>query len=176
MKIVCSDQIDVCAPAERIFEVLCDVTKWPAWFGCVVSAQQPDQRALALGEEIRMCLHAGRRRWQEAFEVTRFVRNAFLSLEGTYSAARRIDFRLEQRSHLTRVGCIIGYRAFGGALGAALDAVVRRRRISRMVSDSLMHLKTLVEDPAELALPDWRTEAGSAAFPIARAGEPVTVG
>lgn len=146
MKVLCSQSVDVHAPAEQVFGTVSDIARWPTWFVCVVSAQQPQDRPLGLGEEIRVCLHAGRRRWQESFEVTRFIRNAFLSFEALYSAARRIDFRVERRGQLTRLGCSIGYPVFGGVVPMLADAAVRRRRIARELRDSLVHLKNMLED------------------------------
>jgi len=146
VKVLCSQSVDVHAPAEQVFATVSDIARWPTWFVCVVSAQQPQDRLLDLGEEIRVCLHAGRRRWQEAFEVTRFIRNAFLSFEALYSAARRIDFRVERRGQLTRLACSIGYPVFGGLLPALADAALRRQRIARGLRDSLVHLKNMLED------------------------------
>jgi uncharacterized membrane protein len=148
MRVLCSQAVDVHAPAEAIFDYICDLPRWPTWFTCVVSAQQPDNRPLALGEEIHVCLHAGRRRWQEDLEITRFMRNAFLSFEALFSAARRIDFRFERRGKITRLACSIGYLVSGGMLPSAFDALVARRRIDRGLRESLVHLKNVLEEHA----------------------------
>ncbi len=148
MKVLCSQAVDVHAPPEAIFDYICDLPRWPTWFSCVVSAQQPDNRPLALGEEIHVCMNAGRRRWQEDLEITRFMRNAFLSFEALYSAARRIDFRFERRGKLTRLACSIGYLVSGGVVPTMFDAVVTRRRIDRGLRDSLVHLKNVLEEHA----------------------------
>jgi uncharacterized membrane protein len=149
MKVLCTDHIDVAVPADRVYGFAVDISRWPLWFSPVVCAQHPDGCDLAVNQELLLCLHAGRRRWQERFEVTRLVSNAFLSLEGAYSAARRIDFRFEQRGAQTRVACSIGYRVFGGALAGMLDAVFRRPRVRNEVRDSLHRLKGLLEERAE---------------------------
>lgn len=148
MKVLCSQHVDMRAPAEQVFDYVTDIARWPMWFACVVSAQQPQDRPLDLDEEVRLCLQAGRRRWQEAFEVTRFIRNAFLSFEALFSSARRIDFRFERRGSLTRLGCTIGYPVFGGLLPLAADALFRRPRIARELRDSLTHLKNVMEENA----------------------------
>jgi uncharacterized membrane protein len=148
MKVLCSRAVDIHAPAEAIFDYISDLPRWPTWFTCVVSAQQPDNRPLALGEEIHVCMHAGRRRWQENLEITRFIRNAFLSFEALYSAARRIDFRVERRGKLTRLACSVGYLVSGGVVPAMVDAVLTRRRIDRGLRDSLVHLKNVLEEHA----------------------------
>jgi hypothetical protein len=149
MKLLCAGQVEMFAPVERVFGTITDIEKWPAWFAGVVSAQQPNHRPLGLNEELHLCMHAGRRRWHETFEVTRLVGCAFLSLEGELSAARRIDIRLEQRSGCTRVGLTIGCPIFGGWFGR-LGALFTRGRLRRMVMDSLMHLKHRVEDTSDL--------------------------
>ncbi len=148
MKVLCSDTVDIRAPAEAVFDAVCDLNRWPTWFGCVVSAAQPDERPLALGVEIHVCMHAGRKRWQEALEITRFIKSAFLSFEALYSTARRIDFRFERRGQVTRLGCAIGYPVYGGLVPAALDALVGRRRVRVGLRDSLVHLKNVLEEQA----------------------------
>lgn len=146
MKVLCNQHVDIKAPADQVFAYVNDLGRWPMWFACVVSAQQPQDQPLDLETEVRVCLHAGRRRWQESFEVTRFIRNAFLSFEGLLSAARRIDFRFERRGQLTRLSCAIGYPVFGGLVPIALDALFRRPRVQRELRDSLVHLKNLLEE------------------------------
>lgn len=148
MKVLCSDYADIAAPAEKAFALVTDISRWPVWFSPVVSAQHPESLPVALDEELLVCLHCGRRRWHESFEVTRFVRNAFLSLEGAFSAARRIDFRFEQRAGHTRVACAIGYRVFG-VVPSIVDAAFNRQRVKRELRDSLVHLKGLLEHQVE---------------------------
>jgi len=150
MKVACTGSVEIFAPVERVFDAIADVEKWPAWLAGVVSAQQPDHQPIVPKQEVYVCLHAGRRRWHESFEVSRLVRNAFLTLEGAYSAARRFDFRLEQRAGFTRLALTIGYAVFGGRIGAAVDSAFRRRAVQRLVNESLEHLKHRVEDAADV--------------------------
>jgi uncharacterized membrane protein len=152
MKVLCSHAVDITAPAEQVFERVNDLTHWPAWFGCVVSASQPQDQALALGVEVHVCMHAGRRRWQETLEVTRFITNAFLSFEALYSTARRIDFRLERRGRITRLGCSIGYPVYGGLAPAIYDVLIGRRRVRNGLRDSLVHFKNIVEEKVGTAV------------------------
>jgi uncharacterized membrane protein len=149
MKVLCTDHADVDAPAETVFSFVTDISRWPVWFSPVVSAQHPDSLPVALDEELLLCLHCGRRRWHETFEVTRFVRSAFLSLEGAFSAARRIDFRFEQRGKQTRVAASIGYPVFGGPIKSAIDHLFQRRRVRRELRESLSRLKGMLEEQAE---------------------------
>lgn len=148
MKVLCSHAVDIRAPAEQVFERVCDLDRWPTWFGCVVSASQPQARSLGPGEEIHVCMHAGRRRWREDLEVTRFITNAFLSFEALYSVARRIDFRFERRGQVTRLACSMGYPIYGGIFPAVLDALLGRSRVKKGLRDSLVHLKNMVEEQA----------------------------
>jgi hypothetical protein len=147
--VLCSDQIDVGVPAERAFACIADISRWPVWFNSVVCAQHPESLPVAMGEELLLCLHSGRRRWQENFEVTRFVPPAFLSLEGAFSAARRIDFRFIQRPTITRIACTIGYPVFGGFLSTLADAAFKRRRVRADLRESLLRLKGMLEEQAE---------------------------
>jgi uncharacterized membrane protein len=163
MKVLCTGSVDVFAPVERVFRTIVDIDKWPAWFSGIVSAQQPDGRPVGPEEELYLCLHVGRRRWHESFEVSRYVTNAFFSVEGAYSSARRFDFRLEQRSGTTRVGAAIGYPVFGGWPAVAIDAALRRPRVARAVSDTLLNLKHRIEDASDAV------ETGSDGFALPNA-------
>ena len=148
MKVLCADHIDVSVPAESAFSFIADISRWPVWMSSVVCAEHPQSLPLALREEVLLCLQAGKKRRQETFEVTRFVANAFLSLEGAYSAARRIDFRFEQRGPSTRIAYAIGYPVFGLA-AAWIDGALRRRRVRSELRESLQRLKGLLEERGE---------------------------
>ncbi|HXW51928.1 MAG TPA: SRPBCC family protein [Candidatus Acidoferrales bacterium] len=148
MKCLASEHADIHAPAESVFDYVMDLGRWPTWLWCVVSAVQPEHKPLARGVDVHVCMHAGRRRWQENLEITRFIRNAFLSFEAFYSAARRIDFRFERRGHVTRLACTVGYPVYGGGLPALYHAIVGRRRLSGAVRRSLVHLKNILEERA----------------------------
>ena len=148
MKVLCSAQVSISAPIEQVFNVVAGIDKWPLWFGCIVSAQRMQSEPLALDQEVHLCLQAGRKRWHETFEVSHYVRNAFLSFEGSFSASRRIDFRLEQRAKHVRVACAIGYPVFGGVFPTLLDATFVRPRILRELRASLKHLRAQVEEAA----------------------------
>ena len=152
MRVLCSHAVDIAAPAEQVFERVSNLTHWPAWFGCVVSASQPEERSLGLGVEVHVCMHAGKRRWQETLEVTRFITNAFLSFEALYTTARRIDFRVERRGRNTRLACSIGYPVYGGVAPVIYDMLIGRRRVRNGVRDSLVHLKNIVEEKAGTAV------------------------
>jgi uncharacterized membrane protein len=152
MKVLCADHIDVAAPVETVFSFVTDISRWPVWISSVVCAEHPEALPVALKEEFLLCLQAGRKRWHERFEVTRLVRNAFLSLEGAYSAARRFDFRFEQRGSHTRLACAIGYPLFGGFMSALLDSAFQRRRVRSELRDSLVRLKGLLEEQVESAV------------------------
>ena len=149
MKVLCADHVDVAVPVETVFSFVTDISRWPVWIAPVVCAQHPDSLPVGLNEEFLLCLQTGRKRWHETFEVTRFVQNAFLSLEGTYSAARRFDFRFEQRGNHTRLVYAIGYPLFGGFVPALFDSAFRRRRVARELRDSLARLKGLLEEQVE---------------------------
>lgn len=169
MKVLCADHADVDVPVAKVYDFVTDVSRWPVWMSSIVNAQHPECLPLAVDEELLVCLHAGKRRWQETFEVKRLVRNAFLSLEGLYSAARRIDFRFEQRGGQTRVACAIGYPLFGGMFTRWIDAISRRRRVRRDLRDSLMRLKGLLEEQVE------NMAVGESLFDLEEGALPATV-
>src|SRR5476649_711890 len=149
MKIVCREHIDLSVSVERAFEFATDIARWPMWFASMVNAHLPESQDLELGAVLRVCMAEGRNRRQEMFEVTRYVRNAFLSLEGELSAARRFDFRFEQRGYASRISITEGYPVFGGMIPALYDAIFSRRRARRGLLESLTHLRGLLEDSLE---------------------------
>ncbi len=140
MKAVCNECIDIDLPVGRVFEFVSDLARWPVWLTFVVCAQDRE------GAEVEICMQRGRRRWRETFDVIRFVPNAFLWLEGGLSAARRIEFRFEQRRVGTRLHCSIGYPVYGGGLGALRDAIFERRTVARDLERSLLGLKSALEE------------------------------
>ena len=148
MKAVCTQCVDVGLPVSRVYDFVADLARWPLWLSFVVCAQrtgEPDG-ALACEQEIEICMQRGKRRWRESFDVVRCVPNAFVWLEGSLSAARRIEFRFEQRRTGTRVHCAIGYPVYGGGLGALRNALFERRAVTRDVVRSLLALRTALED------------------------------
>jgi hypothetical protein len=172
MKIVCREQIDLSVSVERAFTFATDIARWPMWFGCMVNAHLPENHELELGAVLRICTAEGRRRRQEIFEVTRYVRNAFLSLEGELSAARRFDLRFEQRGSASRISIAAGYPVFGGMFPALYDAIFRRPRARRELHESLIHLRGLLEDNVEAKyhadefLPDEEQRASGHGHPL----------
>lgn len=151
MKAICSECIDVELPVNRVFDFVSDLTHWPLWLTFVVSAQRKGRAHgdLVRDQEVEICMQRGRRRWRELFDVIRIVPNAFLWLEGSLSAARRIEFRFEQRRSGTRVHCSVGYPVYGGALGALRDALFVRRALAHDVQRSLLGLQIALEGGEE---------------------------
>ena len=151
MKAVCSECVDVALPVSRVFGFVSDVARWPVWISFVVSAQcdgAPAHAELAMDQELQVCMQRGKRRWQETFDVIRFVPNAFVWLEGSLSAARRIEFRFEQRRSGTRVHCAVGYPVYGGMLGRLRDVLFTRHGVTRDVQSSMLQLKSVLEEAA----------------------------
>ncbi|HME81285.1 MAG TPA: SRPBCC family protein [Candidatus Eremiobacteraceae bacterium] len=160
MKAVCSECIDIALPVGRVFEFVSDLARWPLWLSFVVCAQSPDE------QEVEICMQRGKRRWRETFDVIRYVPNAFFWLEGALSAARRIEFRFEQRRTGTRLHCSIGYPVYGGGLGVARDALFERRRVARDLERSLLGLKTTLEDAHRVDEAEEGIVMGSANQPL----------
>jgi len=149
MKAVCSECVDVALPVNRVFGFVADIARWPVWLSFVVNAQcdgDPAALGLAIDRELRVCMQRGKRRWQETFDVVRFVPNAFVWLEGSLSAARRIEFRFEQRRNGTRVHCAVGYPVYGGIVGRLRDALFMRRGVARDIANSMLQLKSFLEE------------------------------
>ncbi len=153
MKVVCQDHVDLAVPVERAYEFVSDVARWPMWLAFVVNVHPLDEAALHVGSELRICMASGKRRRQEIFEVTRHVRNAFLSIESDLSAARRVDFRFEQRGAMSRLSLAVGYPVFGGVFAEIWDALFVRQMVTRALRESLMHLRGALDDAADISHP-----------------------
>jgi len=157
MKRLCSQTIEIALPADKVFAFVANLPQWPVWVSFIVCAQQhgePQPRPLEPGQEIDVCLRRGSGRDCEQFEVVQFVSGAFVCLEGSLSAARRIEFRFEQRRSATRLNARIGYPVFGGALGALYDTLFVHSAVNGALRRSLAALKTTLE---ESELPKSRT-------------------
>jgi hypothetical protein len=149
MKAICAQFVDIRLPVEPVFGFVADVARWPMWLAFVVSAQPSEPRSrgeLVTNQEVDICMQRGRRRWHESFDVKRVVPNAVVQLEGSFSAARRLEFRFEQRRDMTRVRCAVGWPVFGGLLGTARDVLFVRHGMARELAHSMAYLKSFLEE------------------------------
>ncbi len=140
-----SASVDLDSPAEEAFALLCSVEKWPVWLSCIRRATPAKpSAAIALGSEVivRSTLPGEE---EQLYEVDQFITNYHLSLVGAFSVRRRIDFRIERKTSRARIHVKLSYPAYGGAVGAIMDSWKNGRKFERVLSDSLMHFKGLVE-------------------------------
>ncbi len=136
--------IDLPAIPEEAFALLCTVEKWPAWLPLVRSAQRQREGALALGDEVLLRLGEPRDE-EQLFEVRRLVTNYCLTLVGAYSTRRRIDFRLERQSNRARLRMAWLYPTYHGAMGSAVDRLLRGRAVAGMLDRATMQFRGLLE-------------------------------
>jgi len=136
--------LDISTSAEIAFAHLCEVEKWPVWLSFLRSARRVDGTQLALGSEVELRSSIPGDD-EQLFEVDRYLKNHMLSLVGAYSVRRRIEFRIESKSSIVRLGVRVDYPSYGGALGALYDRMTTRRRLEAALADSLVHLKGLAE-------------------------------
>ena len=99
---------------------------------------------LGLGSEIivRSTLSGGE---EQLFEVDQFITNHRLSLVGAYSVRRRLDFRIERKTRLSRMSVKLSYPSYHGRFGAWLEQWRSGRKLDRALDEGLMHFKGLVE-------------------------------
>ena len=136
--------IDLPAIPEEAFALLCTVEKWPAWLPLVRSAQRQREGTLALGDEVLLRLGEPRDE-EQLFEVRRLVTNYCLTLVGAYSTRRRIDFRLERQSNRARLRVAWLYPTYHGAMGSAVDRLLRGRAVAGMLDRATMQFRGLLE-------------------------------
>jgi uncharacterized membrane protein len=144
-----SAAVDIHAPAETAFSLLCTVQKWPVWLSFLRTAEPVDPLTpIILGSEVlvRSSVPGDP---EQLFEVDHLISNYQLSLVGAYSTRRRIDFRLERKTTRCKLHARLEYPAYGGRLGALYDALRGGRKLATQLEESLTHFKHLVEYSGE---------------------------
>ncbi len=136
--------VDLPAIPEEAFALLCAVEKWPAWLPLVRSAERQREGPLAVGDEVLLRLGEPRDE-EQLFEVRRLVGNHCLTLVGAYSTRRRIDFRLERQSNRARLRMAWLYPTYHGAMGSAVDRLLRGRAVAGMLDRATMQFRGLLE-------------------------------
>ncbi len=140
-----SAAVDIQAPAETTFSLLCTVEKWPVWLSFLRSAELLSaDEPMMVGSEV-MVRSSVPGDAEQLFEVDHFISNYQLSLVGAYSTRRRIDFRLERKTTRCKLHVRLEYPAYGGRLGALYDAIRAGRKLATQLDESLVHFKHLVE-------------------------------
>lgn len=140
-----SASLDIDSPVEDAFALLCAVEKWPVWLPFLRSATLAAPASpLAMGTEVivRSSLPGDE---EQRYEVDQFISNFHLSLVGLYSVRRRLDFRIERKTSRAKLHVKLSYPAYGGRLGALMDAWKHGRRLERGLDDALVHFKGMVE-------------------------------
>jgi uncharacterized membrane protein len=140
-----SASLDIDSPVEDAFALLCAVEKWPVWLPFLRSATLADPASpLTTGTEVivRSSLPGDE---EQRFEVDQFISNFHLSLVGMFSVRRRLDFRIERKTSRAKLHVKLSYPAYGGRLGALMDAWKHGRRLERGLDDALVHFKGMVE-------------------------------
>ncbi len=140
-----SASLDIESPVEDAFALLCAVEKWPVWLPFLRSANLADPASpLSVGTEVivRSSLPGDE---EQRYEIDQFIANFHLSLVGAYSVRRRLDFRIERKTSRAKLHVKLSYPAYGGRLGALMDAWKHGRRFERGLDDALVHFKGMVE-------------------------------
>jgi len=140
-----SASLDIESPVEEAFALLCAVEKWPVWLPFLRSASLADPASpLSVGTEVivRSSLPGDE---EQRYEIDQLIVNFHLSLVGAYSVRRRLDFRIERKTSRAKLHVKLSYPAYGGRLGAWMDAWKHGRRLERGLDDALVHFKGMVE-------------------------------
>ena len=140
-----SASLDIESPVEDAFALLCAVEKWPVWLPFLRSANLAEPASpLSVGTEVIVRSSLPRDE-EQRYEVDQFITNFHLSLVGAYSVRRRLDFRIERKTSRARVHVKLSYPAYGGRLGAWMDAWKHGKRFERGLDAALVHFKGMVE-------------------------------
>jgi uncharacterized membrane protein len=140
-----SASLDIESPVEDAFALLCAVEKWPVWLPFLRSATLAEPASpLSVGTEVIVRSSLPRDE-EQRYEVDQLITNFHLSLVGAYSVRRRLDFRIERKTSRAKLHVKLSYPAYGGRLGALMDAWKHGRRFERGLDDALVHFKGMVE-------------------------------
>jgi hypothetical protein len=136
---------DLASSPEAAFALICEVEKWPVWLSFLRTARRLDEStALGVGSEVGL-RGALVGEDEELYEVDQFLEGHIMSLVGAFSLRRRIDFRIERKSRISKLVVKVDYPSYGGSIGALIDRMTARRKLDRALVDSLVHFKGLVE-------------------------------
>jgi hypothetical protein len=83
---------------------------------------------------------------EQRYEVDQLITNFHLSLVGAYSVRRRLDFRIERKTSRAKLHVKLSYPAYGGRLGALMDAWKHGKRFERGLDDALVELAVIDRD------------------------------
>jgi uncharacterized membrane protein len=140
-----SASLDIESPVEDAFALLCAVEKWPVWLPFLRSANLAEPASpLTVGTEVIVRASLPRDE-EQRYEVDQLITNFHLSLVGAYSVRRRLDFRIERKTSRAKLHVKLSYPAYGGRLGALMDAWKHGKRFERGLDDALVHFKGMVE-------------------------------
>lgn len=145
MAISLAGSLDIEAPIEDAFSLLCAVEKWPVWLSFLRSARLTDPKApLEVGSEVvlRSSIPG---ELEEVYEVDRLVGNHHLSLVGAYSTQRRLDFRIERKTERAKMHIKLTYPAYHGRIGAFCDRLRNGRKLESAIEHSLELFRGLAE-------------------------------
>ncbi len=137
--------VDLESPVEDVFTLLCSVEKWPVWLSFLRSARRVEcDQPIGLGSEVVLRTQVPGEE-EQLFEVDQFITNHHLSFVGAYSVRRRVDFRVERKTSLSRLHMRLSYPAYHGRFAALLDWWRRGRRMLAQLQVALTNFKGLVE-------------------------------
>ncbi len=145
MAISLAGSLDIEAPIEDAFSLLCAVEKWPVWLSFLRSARLADPKApLEVGSDVvlRSSIPG---ELEEVYEVDRLVGNHHLSLVGAYSTQRRLDFRIERKTARAKMCIKLTYPAYHGRIGYFFDRVRNARKLEAAIEHSLELFRGLAE-------------------------------
>ena len=137
--------VDLESPAEDVFSLLCSVEKWPVWLPFLRSARRVEySEPIGLGSEVVLRSEVPGEE-ELLYEVDQYITNHHLSLVGAYSVRRRVDFRVERKTSLSRLHVRLSYPAYHGRAAAALEWWRRGRKRLGQLKGAMTNFKGLVE-------------------------------
>jgi hypothetical protein len=137
--------VDLESPAEDVFTLLCSVEKWPVWLLFLHSARRVEyNEPIGLGSDVVLRSEVAGEA-EQLYEVDQFITNHHLSLVGAYSVRRRVEFRIERKTTLSRLHVRVSYPAYHGRVGGMLEWWRRGRRVLRQLQSAMTNFKGLVE-------------------------------
>ncbi|MHB8432364.1 MAG: SRPBCC family protein [Candidatus Tyrphobacter sp.] len=137
--------VDLESPPEDVFSLLCSVEKWPVWLSFLRSARRVDSgEPIALGSEVVVRSTVPGEE-EQLYEVDQFISNHHLSLVGAFSVRRRVEFRVERKTAISRLHVRLSYPVYHGRFFSGVRWWRRGRRLLSQLQGAMTNFKGLVE-------------------------------
>ncbi len=141
------EQIEIAAPAERVFDYLADTERGPEWMPNLVEAQRTSRRARGRGAETAVLFKVGRQGSRGTSRCLEWDRPRRLVVESSLDigVTSTIAFELAKDGAGTRLSAMVDYSLPGKGLGRFVGGLFGNAIAGRDVRMALTNVKQRLE-------------------------------